>query len=260
MKHITFNTYLITIFILTTLLSCNQTNSPEPEIEKVITELTNKFSQLPKGTSNPLDYYKLVRSVTNGEMNFEIQLRSAPDTIEDPQQIIIFKNALGQYYAIPFFSNTYRDYWEFQFDSPLPSVKPTNTTFEKEFISALNTLNFNDTIGTVWTVIDEMLSSLLRCSYVTKSDSTELLTLYLNNNYNIPVENSDSGFQRLQKNYAAISDKWLKQEFLYRADIYFDAENYRVYQICNSERLWRNKPNLSITVYRQDVVFHQTTY
>jgi len=256
MKVNTTKLLLFIVFLLPTFFSCRQTTSSDRNIEKVISDLTDKFSQLPKGKSSQADYYKLVRSVKNGEKNFEIQLRSTPVSIEDPQQIVVFINSLGQCYAIPFFSNTYRDYWDFQFDSPISTVKATNTTFSKELMTALDTLHLNDTIGTGSIVIQEMLSSLLHCVNVTETDSAKLMSLYVNFNYDIPEESRESGVERLCKNYQGISSQFHK---LNTFNV-LDQNNFRVYQFRdNGIIIWRKKLDLSIKVYRQDYVFHSVT-
>lgn len=259
MKQFATKTFLLWVFILTTLFSCRQAASSEQDIENVITDLTNKFAQLPKAKSNQADYYQLIRSVTNGKKKFEIQLRSTPDSLEDPQQIIVFINQLGQCYAIPFFSNTYRDYWDFQFDSPIPTIKRTNTTFAKEFMTALDTLHLNDTIGTASIVFNEMLFSLLHCVNLTESDSSKLFKLYLNDNHDIPEESLDSSYIRLRKNYQAVSSEWHQYGFISTYFAYLDEKNYRVYQFNNKQKSWRKKLNLTIKVYRQDCVNHLYT-
>jgi len=160
MKSTLLKIFIFQLFVLTTLFSCKLTTA-EPNIEKVITDLTDKFSQLPRGKSNQSDFYKLIRSVTNGECNFQLQLRSTPDSIKDKQQIIILINQKNECYAIPFFSNKYRDYWNFELEKPIDGVKKTNTTFELEITKVINALNLNDTIGTGAKVLDEMLILVL---------------------------------------------------------------------------------------------------
>jgi hypothetical protein len=85
---------------------------------------------LPKSDLRPTVFYELVRSVRNGVRNFEVQLYSTPSSVEDNQEIIVLINQQGQVYAIPFFSNKYRDYWNFQFDRQIPEKEKIVTTFE----------------------------------------------------------------------------------------------------------------------------------
>lgn len=245
---------LIIALIIVTLVACQPKNDSQ-NIEKTIVELANKFPQLPKGNGKQTEYYKLVRSVSIENNNIQIQLRSAPDSIEDPQQIIIITNLKGQHYAIPFLSNSYRDYWNFQFDTPIPNLQRTNTTFEKELKVALDTLNLNDTIGTAGKLISELLFSVLHCRTIYESDSSALHVIHLIDNNLIPVANTDSCFVRLKKNYKAISDEIHPKDYIDNYNAFWDKENGRIYQISNRNG-WRRKLKLSIKVYREDCVSH----
>lgn len=101
----TFLKLLLSFSILFFITSC-KSNSTEPNIEKAITDLVVKFPQLPKSESKITDFYKLKRSFTNGDKGYSIQLYSSPDSLKDPQKILIFLNSKGKYYALPLFSNT----------------------------------------------------------------------------------------------------------------------------------------------------------
>jgi hypothetical protein len=117
---------LIALFIF---MGCKN-EGKAPDINSVLSEVTTKFPQLPKGG---IDHYQLEKSIKNGKYNFEIQLYSEAETIKDPQKILVFINAQKECYAIPFFSNTYRDYWGFKHEIPLPNIKKVQTTFTKEY-------------------------------------------------------------------------------------------------------------------------------
>ena len=105
MKSPLFKISLLQLLILITFSSCKP-RTAEANIEKAISDLTNKFPQLPRGKSNQLDFYKLVRTVIYDKNKFQLQLYSTPDSIEDQQQIMILINPKGDYYAIPLFSPT----------------------------------------------------------------------------------------------------------------------------------------------------------
>ncbi|MEI8087573.1 MAG: hypothetical protein WCG93_15290 [Paludibacter sp.] len=239
---------------MTTLYSC-QTKSTQPNIEKAISDLTDKYPQLPKGKTNQTDYYKLVRSVTNGESNFQLQLRSTPDSIEDKQQIIILINQKNECYAIPFFSNKYFDYWNFEFDKPNKEVKKTNTTFEKEFTKAINTLNLNDTLETSSKVINELFKSLLNCEQIKETDSIHFEGLSLTNCYDLPNENFDSCWTRQRKNFNSIKRLIHPSKSYYNYNAYLDNQNSRIYQIVNQEKDRWKKMKPSIKMYRQGCNF-----
>ena len=190
-----------------------------------------------------------------GERGFQIQLRSAPSNLNDPQKIIIFINAQGQGYAIPFFSNTYRDYWDFQFDKPIPNIKLTNTTFQNEFMKAMDYLNLNDTLNTVYQVLDELSISILHCTKVKESDSIDLKMIGTGGNLDLQDENRDSCDARYKNNYTAIFNEIRKKGIMWG---YFarDEENDRIYQYIIDKKRFYGKSNVSIKVYRQDCIWN----
>ncbi len=251
MKSNILKTSLFLLFIVITLFSC-QTKSTEPNIEKVICDLTNEFPQLPKGKPNQSDFYKLVRSVTNGECNFKLQLFSTPDSIKDKQQIIILINSKGNYCAIPLFSNKYRDYWNFEFEKPIEGVISTNTTFEKEFIKAINSLELNDTIGTGAKVLDEILLSLLHCQSIKENDSVFFERFSLTNYQDQPVEDFDSCRIRQRKNFKEILKGIHPRESYYNYNAYLDIRNDRIIQIINQGQNRKKKFNPQIKTFRQN--------
>jgi hypothetical protein len=246
---------LILMLTVSFFLGCSQWSN-RSDLEKTLSDLTDRFPQLPKSKSNLTDFYKPVKTIIIGNNDFQLQLRSTPRTFDDRQQIIIITNSKGQHYAIPFFSNRYRDYWNFQFDSPDLRVKPTNTTFEKELMKALDTLNINDTIGTGGSVIHIMLSSLLNCLRITEIDSIYIMGELENytNDQNLMEETDSFCFERRKKNFKAIFDKFNPGESFFK-DVYWDEYNNRIYQF-DSKFDYKKILKLSFKVYRQDCVRH----
>ena len=244
---------LLTIILLSiiTFSSCRQKDN-QIDIDNALSNTTSKFPQLPKGQS---DFYKLIRSVTIGDNGVELQLRSTPDTLDDPQKIIIVINKAKQFYLIPLFSNTYHDYWDFQFDSLLSSVKPTNTTFEKELKACLTQLNLYDTIGTAGKVINEMLISLLQCQQVTDTDSLNLHSVALTNNYTLSYEDSDSCYKRLQENWQEMKKAFHPKDYIINYNAYWDKRNNRVYQFDFKNFSRKQKIEFTIKTYRLDCVY-----
>lgn len=245
-------TCLLLLILLIQFYGC-QFQNRSPDIEKAISDLTDKFPQLPKGKSKQSDYYRLVRSVNIGESNIQLQLRSTPDSLFDPQQIILIINAKGDCYAIPYLSNKYRDYWNFQFDKPIPDVKKVNTTFEKELMTALNILNLNDSIGTGMVVVDEIIYSLLQCRLVMPSDSDEVQSVSMKEVTIIPSEDFDECSARTHRNFKEMmkvispSDK----SGIYLST-YWDQSNDRIYQLDNKYVGKGDKIDLRIKVFRQN--------
>ncbi|WP_026978607.1 hypothetical protein [Flavobacterium tegetincola] len=238
------------------LIGCKQLNN-EANVEKAISDLTNNFPQFRKGKSKQIEYYKLVRSVTYGENEFKLQLRSEPDSLNDPQKILVLINSTNQCYAIPFLSNTYRDYWGFKNEKTIPNVKKTKSNFNQEFITALNTLKLNDTLGTGRKVIKEMMFSLLNCTIITEKDSTEVLNGWSNSNHDLENELFDPKTKiRFRRNYQELSKDWHNNEYSPEQNSYYDTKNYRIYQITNNEGFYKKPLKLVIKSYRQNAIFN----
>lgn len=244
---------LLTVISLSIIIfsRCGQKDN-QPNVEKILSSTISKFPQFPKGDSG---FYRLVRSVKIGDNDIELQLRSTPNTLDDPQKIIIVINKAKQLYAIPLFSNTYHDYWNFQFDSVLSSVKPTPTTFEKELKTCLTELNLYDTLGTAGKVINEILFSLLQCQQLTDTDSLNLHTVALTNNYNLPYENSDSCYKRLQNNWLEMKKAFHQKDYIINYNAYWDKGNNRVYRFDFKNFNRKQKIEFTIKNYRLDCVY-----
>ena len=253
MKFKTFK--IISSFILVLLIGC-QSENDKPDIEKVISDLTINFPQLRKGKSKQIEYYKLIRSITYGEEEFKIQLRSEPDSLNDPQKILILINSKNECYAIPFFSNTYRDYWGFKHEKTIPEVIKTKTSFQAEFTSALKNLKLNDNRGTGNKVIIEMMFSLLNCKLITEKDSTDVLNGFLNKNQNLKNEFFNVSRERYKRNYKELSKDWHKSDCCPNYNSFYDTKNYRIYQFINEEDYYTKPLKLKIKCYRQNSILN----
>ena len=251
------NIFFSTLFILILLLGC-QKNSHEPNIENTIWDLTERFPQLPKGTGTQSEFYKLTRTVIIGEKNIELQLRSSPDSIHDSQQLIIVINQKNECYAIPFFSNKYRDYWNFKFDTIVPTVKKTNTTFEKEFNTAMQVLGLKDSLSTGNQVFYELLVSLIHCEIVRETDSLYFGSGVYDTSYDccdLPEEEHDSCEARTRRNFEEIKRGMKCGEYCTVHKAYYDRSNQRIYEHTDfppKQGLF----NLRLKLYRQDCVWH----
>jgi hypothetical protein len=241
----------ISIIIVT---GCGQKNK-QPDIENSLLKAVSKFPQLPKGQSKQSDFYRLVRSVILGDNGIELQLRSAPDSLDDPQKIILVITPLKSIYSIPLFSNTYHDYWNFQFDSAFGSTQPTGTTFEKELKNCFIQLNLYDNLGTAGKLINELLFSLLRCQQVTETDSVNFHAVSLTNNYALPYEDSDSCYKRLQKNWQEMMKAIHPKGYIHNYNAFWDKSNNRVYQFDFKNFSCNQKIEFSIKTYRTDCIY-----
>jgi hypothetical protein len=245
--------YFFYLFLIIIISSCAEKN--DKNVEKSIQNIIKKFPQLK--TTNKIfgNDYKLVKSVKNGEFDFEIQLFSEPDIIEDKQQIIVLINSKKECTSIPFFSNKYKDYWKFPFDKPINNTVKIGSTFKVELNNALSIFpepkeSINDK-NVKYEVVNEMLQSLLVTKNLEEKDSLLIYrTLFFNSN--IPNELSDSVLVRLHKNYDKMKSEWHpKDDKMTNYNCYYDIKNGRIYQLNYNKK---NK-GYNVKCYRQDKGF-----
>jgi len=245
-------THLYKIFLslicFLTMLSCERKNLDTIAINSLI----KKFPQLNKTHDSGVLNYNLIRSISFGKPIVTIKLYSQPDSVDDKQEIILVTNSDLNSYAIPLFSNTYRDYWQFQFDRANQDTKPINTTFEKELNICLDTLQLDDTISTAGKVVNEILYSLLHCQDARLSDSSDFQTVLMKNVYNNPEENSDSCFIRVKLNWESISEEMYPNKTAVYKHSYWDKDNGRVYQFDFKNFNRKQKKYFKLKIFRQD--------
>ena len=137
--------FVISVCLIVIFFNCN-TDSDKYNPELAITGLIQKFPQLPRGKSNQTAFYEHIRTVSFGNNGLlQLQLWATPDSVEEKQQILILINEKKEPYALPLFSNLYKSYWNFEFEvSPTDTSTYVNTTFQKEFTSAFDSLGFTE--------------------------------------------------------------------------------------------------------------------
>lgn len=236
-------------FILFCLIAISCVEKKEADVEKSIKNLIERFPELKTNKNNFKNDYQFVKSIRNGKFDFEIQLFSEPDSIKGYQEIIVFINSKKECYSIPFFSNKYKDYWEFPFDTKIPNVPKINSTFNVELNNALNKLVAKEKGKKEiikYEITNDLLYSLLNCQNLEEKDSTQICgTFYANSN--IPNEDHDQVEIRLKKNYNLMQKQWHPEEYIINYNCYFDKKNFRIYQLN-----YYNQPILKIKTYRQD--------
>jgi hypothetical protein len=217
-------------------------NDLNSKLEKTIKQRVESISQLPKTNFKYIEYYSLKRSVSIGETDIVLQLRSVYDSLSNIEyQIIVIINPSGQIYVIPFLSNEYTHYWNFKFDK-ISNDSLNKETFEDELQKAFVFLNFKDSIKNQYLIIDELFYSLLQCTEISHFDSLRLSTLIMREYPFLREEEEDSCFERIEKNYKEI----LSVTNLQSNSTYFDKKNSRVYQMKFVNGV------LEANIYRQD--------
>ena len=140
------------------VLSCRNTDIQEEE--KAICLMLERFNQMPRNTNGmQTELYKLERTTIIKDKNIQLQLRKMNDTLPESQSLIIIKNPEGACIAVPLLLNIYYDYWNFEFDHPVPGIEKVNTTFEDEFNIAIDKLDLNNEQGLSALLFAEMITS-----------------------------------------------------------------------------------------------------
>jgi hypothetical protein len=249
---------ILTLFIGALLTQCNHSENRNTTkmIEKSMDKTIAKFEQFPKKK------FSLVRAVKIGSLNIDLQLYATEeDHAHDRQKIITIMNRKGMTYFILLFSNTYRDYWQFQFDDLNVNTIKSNTTFEDEFINAFEKLGFIDSPGIARIVSEEIFLSLLNCHRVTENDSLAFRNIvFMANQTKLPDEDLDSCKSRFVKNFDEIIKELNPKKHTFDYNTFWDFENKRVYQIQNLEKKLNQKTEISIKTYRQDCIMHLPSY
>ena len=240
-----YSNYLYLLIVL--LMSCNE--SKDSKIKHSMEDLLNRFPELTVNQKSG-SKFELIKSVKNFKSDFEIQLYSEPDSINNKQQIIVLINSEEECSSIPFFGNKYKDYWEFPFDKPIENVNKIYSTFTKELNNALKIFPITDNPKNCnFEVVEEMLQSLLVCQKIEEKDSLSVVKT-LNFNSDIPDEQRESAFLRIRKNYEKMKKDWHPNVFS-NYNCYYDERRGRIYQINYDE----DCKNYRITTYRQDFGF-----
>lgn len=241
-------TKILLTLLLIFYFSCNKNESNNVNI--AIDKLLNNYPEI---LDKNIASWKLVRSVKNGDYNFEIQLLEENNKEEDPQKIIVFINSKMECIAIPFFSNTYRDFWEFKHEKVNSKIKKTNTTFTKEYSKALKDLRLDENL-IFGVVTNELIYSILNCKEIKEKDDTPLNAIFFNSNKNFETENSFEIQERLKLNYAEMKKDIIECDKCNKVYAYLDDSNFRIYQFIFSKKVKKKKQQIIVKSYRQDQI------
>lgn len=222
--------------------------------KKLITQLISKNQELAQDT---IDEYKLIRSVIVGNKKVGVKLFSTKHEHNTPNSIIVISNSKGENYAIPFFSNNFKKYWNFENEKKTFDDKVYNSLFEKEFIEAINQLKLNDTLGTGRTVLYEIFHSLLHFQQITEHDEEYLEDLgrhFVSSDSNNDQEMESK--RRNELNSEQILNDITKTEYVLNYNALLDQRNSRVFQIDFPKRAKEKIFKLNIKIYRfgQEVI------
>lgn len=245
---------LFYIFVIGSILFIGCIRNDSDQNDKAFFDLNERFPEFPKNTSNSPDFYKLIRSVKNGQKGFEVQLYSAPaQKDKDNDEILVLINNLGERYAIPLFSNNNKVFWDFEFEN---NDNSQGLTFKSQLIKALDTLQLNDSLRTAQYVINEIFHSLLHLSAINKCDISDTIPFKLievpdkvnhPESYSCEYDCRD----RIKKIDSVLIKSFdLPKKENHSYPIFIDFKRNRVYQM---DYRWFGKiDTLTIRVYRID--------
>ncbi|MBW8360687.1 MAG: hypothetical protein K0M56_00715 [Kaistella sp.] len=152
---------------------------------------------------------------------------------EDYDEVLVFRKN-EKFYAIPFFSNVYFDYWNFENVKQKQLYPKTNSTFEKQIKIMVSELNLNpEEFGLV---MNELMKSVLNAE-INLDLKPRIFKNYIYSTFRVEkykIEESDSCSIRTEKIYEHIlkeSNKTIKYH-----QFYLDSENGRIYELINDGR------------------------
>ena len=152
---------------------------------------------------------------------------------EDYDEVLVFRKN-DKFYAIPFFSNMYFDYWNFDNLNQKQLYPKTNSTFEEQIKSVVSELNL--TPQEFELVLNELMKSVLNAE--TNLDlKPKIFNNYIYSTFRVDkykIEESNSCIKRTEKIYEYILQEANKT--IRYNQFYLDSENGRIYEIINDGR------------------------
>jgi hypothetical protein len=240
---------IVSILILMILMvSCQENNDHSFDSEKEsVTDVLEKFPMIDKNL-------KSVRKIDLDSLSITL-LRNPNKRAYD--EILVFEKK-NRFYAIPFLSNMYSDYWNFQNDKQAKLFPKTNSTFEKELSDLI--INLNLTGSEFGLFFDELMLSTLN----TESDLYNKLSFFQNATYmstrvdKYKTEESDSCKKRTNLLFNQMSKDYNnKQIKIFR--YFWDKGNGRVYKFENTAKDF-NEIKFNFKTYRIDCYVYPSTY
>lgn len=228
-------TLILTLIILT--ISCKESKNNDFSSENdIVSNLLKKFPTIEKNLI-------LVRKVDFDSLSITLLQNKNKKAFDE---VLVFEKN-NKFYAIPFFSNMYTDYWDFKNTTNL--FPKTNSTFDKEFSKLITNLNI--TPNEFDLVINELMFSVLHAESITL-DKIDILknNIYRTNRvYKYKIEDSNECLKRTNKIFdqIAIDSNVLLKRFQY----FFDKKNGRIYKIENKSKKL-DELKISIQTYRID--------
>ncbi len=246
--------FLLSILLLFSIYGCSDTIEKVNPDKEAINKLFEKYPEFKK---HNFEDYELYRTVITGEKKISIKLFLHKKEEIQENQIIVIQNENGKSFALPFFCNDLRNYWNFENEKKTYLNKSYNSVFEKELLLALKLLKLNDADGTGLNVILEIFHSLLHFQVLTEFDAAYIESL------GFQLENSgmySDSDEETQKRIELNSKQILEEIDLGNGNrcynAFLDTKNNRVFQFdfMSLRKVKIKKFNIKVYRFGQSVI------
>ena len=165
----------------------------------------------------------------------------------DYDEILVFQKG-NQFYAIPFLSNMYYDFWNFKNETEKSQFPKTNTNFEKELNNVAINLKLN--AGEKQLIFNQLITSILNTEDMLekKPQMFEDFVEFSPRKSKYKDEEPKDCLERTTKLYKQILED---RKNGIRPTYILDKENGRVYKLFNESKNI-NEFNLRIETFRVD--------
>lgn len=231
-----FSLLFLNIFII---FSCHKEKVAAVDTrEKSIKYVLEKFPMIDKNL-------KQVRQVNLDSLSITLFRNSKK---VDYDEVLVFEKN-KRFYSVPFFSNMYFDYWEFQNEEQSQLYKRTNSSFDKQLGDLIIELKL--TPEEFQLLFNELMLSILHTE--THLDlKPKLFENYVYSTYRVDKYKTEESEVCIAKNKKIFEEIKKDSQKTWRYEKYFlDSENGRVYKLINTSHL-SGKFSFTIKVYRID--------
>ena len=166
---------------------------------------------------------------------------------KDYDEILVFQKA-NEFYAIPFFSNMYYDFWNFKNETGKTQFPNVNSTFEKEFNNSASNLKLN--ANEKQQIFIQLITSILNTEDMLEK-KPQLFEDFVNfspRKSKYKDEEPNNCLERTTKLYKQILEDGKSG---IRPTYILDQENGRVYKLFNDSKNV-DEFNLRIETFRVD--------
>jgi len=241
------NISLLILIIFVVSCKDNKRLSFDSEKESIIAVL-EKFPMIDKNLTS-------VRKIDLDSLSITLLRNPNKKTFDE---ILVFEKK-NKFYAIPFFSNMYTDYWNFENDKQPNLFPTTSSTFEKELSGVITQLNLTGSEFDL--LIEELMFSTLHAENKLH-DKLSILqnkTFFTQRVDKYKIEQADLCNKRTNWVFQQIANDYNSKDILIRFQYYLDQKNGRIYKIENKGTKG-NEIKIVIKTYRIDCYMYPSTY